>query len=64
MNALCRAVEHKAVCLCPDDYQGDPTDRYVNPFQGIGKILTIFFTFSSVDVVGGFLFFLFRVNTP
>ncbi|XP_026683575.1 LOW QUALITY PROTEIN: neurogenic locus Notch protein-like [Diaphorina citri] len=27
VNALCRVVEHRPVCLCPDNYQGDPTDR-------------------------------------
>ncbi|KAI5719789.1 hypothetical protein M8J76_014878 [Diaphorina citri] len=27
VDALCRVVEHRPVCLCPDNYQGDPTDR-------------------------------------
>uniref|UniRef100_A0A8D8VWK9 Neurogenic locus notch homolog protein 4 n=1 Tax=Cacopsylla melanoneura TaxID=428564 RepID=A0A8D8VWK9_9HEMI len=27
LNALCRVLDHRAVCLCPDNYQGDPSDR-------------------------------------
>ena len=25
LNALCRVSDHRAVCLCPDGYQGEPT---------------------------------------
>lgn len=25
VNAVCRAAEHRAVCLCPDGYQGEPS---------------------------------------
>lgn len=31
-NALCKAVDHRKVCLCPDGYKGDP-NRSCKPFE-------------------------------